>query len=69
MWSFFYYHKKNEGYFVALNKTSGKLIKSFFKTIYYFISFNKNERIRYLYRFLGLINSMTGKKSWFRINL
>ena len=69
MWSFFYYHKKNEGYFVALNKTSGKLIKSFLKTIYYFISFNKNERIRYLYRFLGLINSMTGKKSWFRIDL
>ena len=69
MWSFFYYHRKNEGYFIALKKTSGKLIKSFFKIIYYFISFNKNERIRYLYRFLGLINSMIGKKSWFRINL
>ena len=68
MWSFFYYHKKNEGYFFALKKTFGKLIKSFFKSIYYFISFNKNERIRYSYRFLGLINSMTGKKSWFRIN-
>ena len=68
MWSFFYYHKKNEGYFFAFRKTIGKLIKSFLKTIYYFISFNKNERIRYSHRFLGLVNSMIGKKSWFRIN-
>ena len=68
MWSYFYYHKKNEGYFNALKVSFGKLVRSFFKIIFFTIIFNKKKRINYLYRFLGLINSIIGKKSFFRIN-
>ena len=68
MWSYFYYHKKNEGYFIALRVSFGKLIRSFFKLVLFTLIFNKIKRINYLYRFLGLLNSMIGKKSFFRIN-
>ena len=68
MWSYFYYHKKNEGYFEALRVSFGKLIRSFFKIILFTLIFNKKKRTNYLYRFLGLLNSMIGKKSFFRIN-
>jgi len=68
MWSYFYYHKKNDGYIKALKVSFGKLIRSLFKLILFTIIFNKKKRINYLYRFLGLLNSMIGKKSFFRIN-
>ncbi len=68
MWSFFYYHKKNDGYFFALKKSFGRLLRSILKTFYYFLLFNKYERTKYFYRFLGLYNSILGKKSSFRIN-
>jgi len=68
MWSYFYYHKKNEGYFKALKVSFGKLIRSLFKLIFFTIIFNRKKRTNYLYRFLGLLNSMIGKKSFFRIN-
>ena len=68
MWSFFYYHKKNDGFFKALNYAKGRLLRSLFKIMYYSIIFNRKEKLKYTYRFLGLINSIIGKKSWFRIN-
>ena len=68
MWSSFYYYKKNDGYLYALKKTIGKFIKSFLKAIYFSIIYNNHKRTMYLYRFLGLFNSIIGKKSWFRIN-
>jgi len=68
MWSYFYYHKKNEGYFNALKVSFGKLIRSLFKLILFTIIFNKKKRTNYCYRFLGLLNSMIGKKSSYRIN-
>ena len=68
MWSYFYYHKKNDGYFYAFKVSFGKLARSFLKTILFTITFNKKKRINYFYRFLGLLNSMIGKKSFFRIN-
>ena len=68
MWSYFYYHKKNEGYFKALQVSFGKLIRSFLKFIFFTLIFNKKKRTIYFYRFLGLLNSMMGKKSLFRIN-
>ena len=66
MWSIFYYNKKYNGYFISLIKILPKLIKSFFKVIYYFLIFNKKERSIYLYRLLGILNSILGKKSWYR---
>ena len=66
MWSTFYYYKKHYGYFYALRKTYFKLLKSFFKIIYYKIFYNKDKFYINLYRFLGLLDSMLGKKSAYR---
>jgi len=68
MWSFFYYNKKHYGYFFALIKSLGRLFRSSIKIIYYFITFNNEERTIYTYRFLGLLNSILFKNSYFRIN-
>jgi len=67
MWSYFYFYKKNYNYFYALYKTFGKLMKSFFKTIFYTIVLNKENKNKYLYRFLGLISSIIGIKSNYRV--
>ena len=66
MWSYFYFYKKNYNYFYALYKVSGKLFKSFSKTIFYSILFNKFNRDKYLFRFLGLLFSIIGLKSNYR---
>ena len=68
MWSYFYYHKKNDGYFNALRVSIGKLVRSLLKIILFTLIFNKKKRTNYFYRFMGLLNSMMGKKSLFRIN-
>ena len=68
MWSYFYYHKKNDGYFNALRVSIGKLVRSLLKIILFTLIFNKKKRINYFYRFMGLLNSMMGKNSFFRIN-
>ena len=67
MWSSFYFYKKNFSYFYASYQMSGKLIKSFLKMIFYFITFQKRERDKYLYRFLGLLNSFLNKPSNYRL--
>ena len=67
MWSFFYFHKKNFSYFKAFKKTFGRLIRSIIRVIFYSITLNKKNRVIYTYRFLGLINSMIGNKSYYRI--
>tara|TARA_B100001123_G_C15175517_1_gene973141 strand:- start:395 stop:1297 length:903 start_codon:yes stop_codon:yes gene_type:complete len=69
MWSFFYYHKKTYGYFNAITKSFGKLIRSIFKMFFYFLIFNKKEKTIYFFRFLGLFNSIINRKSFFRVNL
>jgi N-acetylglucosaminyl-diphospho-decaprenol L-rhamnosyltransferase len=69
MWSTFYYHKKYRGFLIALIIVFPKLFSSFFKTIFYFIIFNKTKRDIYFYRLSGIINSILGKKSWYRPTL
>ena len=66
MWSSFYFYRKNFGYFYALKKLLGKFFKSFFKMILYSITFKKNQKNKYLFRFLGLLNAILGKSSNFR---
>jgi len=68
MWSSFYYHKKHYGYFFSLKKNIGKLFRSFFKMIFFGLKNERQKNVIYKYRFLGLVNSMIGKKSYFRIN-
>ena len=69
MWSTFYYNKKYNGYLIALIKTIPKLITSVFKIVLYSIALNKTKRRIYFQRFSGLINSILGKKSWYRPNI
>ena len=66
MWSKFYFNKKHYGYPKALLKSLPMLITSIIKFFYYFLICNKFKRKIYVMRFLGLINSMFGKKSWYR---
>ena len=66
MWSYFYFYKKNNNYLYALLKVSGKFFKSFFKAIFYTVLFNKINRDKYLFRFLGLLYSILGLKSNYR---
>ena len=66
MWSSFYFYKKNYGYTYALIKLLGKFLRSLFKMIFYSITFKKNLKNKYLYRFLGLLNSIMGRPSDFR---
>ena len=66
MWSMFYYNKKSYGYINALKKSLSRLFRSILRIIYYLIRFDKKGIITYTYRFLGLINSIFLKKSWYR---
>ena len=66
MWSTFYFNKKHYGYFFALKKTYKKLITSIIKYLFFTLTFNPIKKKIYLMRFLGLYNSIIGKKSWYR---
>ena len=66
MWSKFYYNKKHYGYLFALLKTSKNLIISKIKFLYYWITFNEYKKKIYQMRISGLINSMLGKRSFYR---
>ena len=66
MWSSFYYYKKNYNYYYALFKVLKKLISSIIKISFYSLSLKKNKRKIYSQRLSGLINSIRGKKSWYR---
>ena len=58
MWSTFYYHKKYNGFILALFKVSGKLISSLIKSGIYLILFNQLKKKIYYQRLSGLINSV-----------
>ncbi len=66
MWSKFYFNKKHYGYFVAILKSFNNLVSASLKYIFYTLIFNKHNKTIYKMRFLGLINSMIGKKSYLR---
>jgi N-acetylglucosaminyl-diphospho-decaprenol L-rhamnosyltransferase len=69
MWSTFYFHKKYNGFFFALINISPKFISSIFKTLFYLLILNNVKRDIYFCRFSGIINSIMGKKSWYRPSL
>ena len=66
MWSSFYFYKKNYNYFYALKKLSSKFFRSLFKSIFYTLLFKKENREKYLSRFLGLLNSMLNRPPNYR---
>ena len=66
MWSKFYFNKKHYGYFVATIKIFNNLISAKIKFFYYLITFNNYKKKIYQMRLSGLLNSMVGKKSFYR---
>ena len=66
MWSKFYFNKKHYGYLKAFLKSLPILITSAINFFYYFVINNKIKKKIYIMRFLGLLNSMLCKKSWYR---
>ena len=69
MWSTFYFHKKHQGFFLALFKILPKFISAIFKVIIYSILINKKKRDIYYCRLSGIFNSILGKRSWYRPSL
>ena len=69
MWSTFYFHKKHYGYFSALIKVLPKFISAFLNFLFFSLVNNKNKKDIYFARFSGILNSIIGKKSWFRPKL
>tara|TARA_B100001173_G_scaffold295433_1_gene290221 strand:+ start:163 stop:1008 length:846 start_codon:yes stop_codon:yes gene_type:complete len=68
MWSRFYYNKKHKNYLIAIVLSIPKLCSSLLRSIVFYI-FNKKRSKIYLFRFLGLMNSVLGKKSSQRPNI
>ena len=66
MWSTFYYQKKHKGFLLAFIIMFPKLFSAFFKTLFYMVIFNKKKREIYFCRLSGILNSLIGKKSWYR---
>ncbi len=69
MWSKFYFNKKHYGYLIALMKVFKNLISAKIRFFYYLITFNSFKRKIYQMRLLGLISSMRGKNSYYRIKI
>ena len=69
MWSTFYYHKKYKGYFISIFIVSPKLISAIFRILIHTLIPNKDKKEIYHYRYLGLINAIMGKSSWYRPQL
>jgi len=69
MWSLFYYNKKHYNFIFALIIVFPKLISSLVNIIIYLFLFKTNLKKKYSMRLSGLINSIMGKPSWYRITL
>ncbi len=67
MWSKFYFNKKHFGYLNATMKIFFNLVSANLKFFYYLISLNKHKRKIYQMRISGIINSMMGNKSFYRL--
>ena len=66
MWSTFYYQKKYRGFLLAFIIILPKLFSAIFKTLFYFMVLNNKKREIYFCRLGGLLNSIIGKKAWYR---
>ena len=69
MWSTFYFNKKHKSFFIAIILIFPKLISALFKTIFYQMILQKDKRDIYFCRMSGILNSVLGKKSWYRPTL
>ena len=68
MWSKFYYNRKHYGITKALIRILPNLFSSLFKYLIFSILFNKTKKNIYYNRLSGLISSIVGKKSYYRVD-
>ena len=68
MWSKFYFNKKHYGFLSSFIKILPNLISASFKYLFYLIIFKSHQKKIYKSRVSGIINSLIGKKSFYRIN-
>ena len=68
MWSKFYFNKKHYGFYIAIFRIFSNFLSSSFKFIFYSIIFNHHKKKIYQMRVSGLVNSILGNKSFFRLN-
>jgi N-acetylglucosaminyl-diphospho-decaprenol L-rhamnosyltransferase len=66
MWSQVYFDKKFYNIFYVYKKYIIKLINNFFKTFIFALLLNKKKTVIFYLRFSGILNSLMGKKSWYR---
>ena len=66
MWSKFYFNRKHYGYVLALFMVSSNFFSGCLKFLFNLIIFNTYKRKIYKMRIFGLLNSILGKKSWYR---
>tara|TARA_B100001057_G_C22745428_1_gene909566 strand:+ start:281 stop:1177 length:897 start_codon:yes stop_codon:yes gene_type:complete len=69
IWSKFYFNKKHFGFFPAIIDGLPTLISALIKYFFYSILLNKRKKNIYRNRVSGFVNSLLGKKSWYRPNL
>jgi len=66
MWSTYYFYRKHFGIIAAYKKILPKLFSAIFN-VFIFLLINKRDKRKIYYaRLSGIINSIIGKKSWFR---
>ena len=61
-----YFYKKHFGTTYAAIKWGPKLFSSLVKTLFYFLTINKNKFLIYKNRLLGIITAFLNKKAWYR---
>ena len=66
MWSTFNYHKKYKGFFISFFIVLPKFINTIAKVAFFTLVFNKTKKRIYYQRFSGLLNSIIGRRSWYR---
>ena len=66
MWSNVYYDIKNHSFIFALKKFILKVVKYYLKAVFFLILFEKKKCLISYIRGSGLLNSLVGKKSWYR---
>ena len=67
MWSKYYYNKKHYGIFIALIKIFFNLVSAMFKYVFYSLTLNNYKKNIFKMRISGIINSILGNKSKYRI--
>jgi N-acetylglucosaminyl-diphospho-decaprenol L-rhamnosyltransferase len=69
IWSKFYFNKKHFGYRKAFIEGFPNFFSSIVKYMFYFLTNNKEKKIKYLNRASGFFNAALGKTSWYRPNI